>query len=94
MPKDYLASAGRCDRNNERIGTAALPFEFMMNALRLHRGFARELFSARTGLPWSVVASKIDALIARGLLIDDAECIVPTPLGQRFLNDVLGEFLD
>ena len=94
LPKDYLASAGRCERNNERIGTAALPFEFMMNALRLHRGFARELFSARTGLPWSVVASKIDALIARGLLIDDAECIVPTPLGQRFLNDVLGEFLD
>jgi oxygen-independent coproporphyrinogen-3 oxidase len=94
LPKDYLASAGRCDRNNERISTVALPFEFMMNALRLHRGFARELFSARTGLPWAVVASKIDALIARGLLIDDAECIVPTPLGQRFLNDVLGEFLD
>lgn len=93
LPKDYLASGGRCDRNSEHIDTEALPFEFMMNALRLHRGFSRELFSARTGLPWSAVAVKIDALIARGLLHDDAECIVPTPLGQRFLNDVLGEFI-
>jgi len=94
LPKDYLASAGRGERNTEIIAATALPFEFMMNALRLHRGFARDLFSKRTGLPWSKVAPTINALIARGLLMDDDELIVPTPLGQRFLNDVLGEFLD
>jgi oxygen-independent coproporphyrinogen-3 oxidase len=94
LPKDYLASGGRCDRNLEAITASALPFEFMMNALRLNHGFARELFAERTGLPWSTVATKIDALIDRGLLQHDTYTVLPTPMGQRFLNDVLAEFLN
>jgi oxygen-independent coproporphyrinogen-3 oxidase len=94
LPKDYLASRGRCERGTESIDERALPFEFMMNALRLNGGFPRNLFTERTNLPWSVVAGKIDGLIRRGLLRDDTEIIAPTPLGQRFLNDVLAEFLD
>ncbi|MFT3929491.1 MAG: radical SAM family heme chaperone HemW [Spongiibacteraceae bacterium] len=94
LPKDYLVSGGQCDRNNETIANEALPFEFMMNALRLNAGFAKELFTERTGLPWSTVANKIELLIDRGLLRDSDSIIAPTPLGQRFLNDVLGEFLE
>jgi oxygen-independent coproporphyrinogen-3 oxidase len=94
LPKDYLASAGLCERNLEVIPPSSLPFEFMMNALRLNHGFARELFSERTGLPWQTVAKKVTALSNRGLLQEDASYIHPTPLGQRFLNDVLAEFLD
>jgi oxygen-independent coproporphyrinogen-3 oxidase len=94
LPKDYLASGGRCDRGIEAIAANALPFEFMMNALRLHRGFPRAQFTERTGLPWAVVAGKVEALIRRGLLRDSDDIIAPTPLGQRFLNDVLAEFLD
>ncbi len=94
LPKDYLASKGHCDRNSETISTDALPFEFMMNALRLNGGFERKLFTERTGLPWSTVAHKIELLIDRGLLRDSDSIIAPTPLGQRFLNDVLGEFLE
>lgn len=94
LPKDYLASGGRCDRGIEAIDAHALPFEFMMNALRLHRGFARAQFVERTGLPWPTVAAKVDALVRRGLLRDERDTIAPTPLGQRFLNDVLAEFLD
>jgi oxygen-independent coproporphyrinogen-3 oxidase len=94
LPKDYLASQGRCDRGIEQIATNALPFEFMMNALRLHRGFPRAQFGERTGLPWSTVAGKVDTLIRRGLLRDSDDIVAPTPLGQRFLNDVLAEFLD
>lgn len=93
LPKDYLASGGKCERHHEIIGNDALPFEFMMNALRLNGGFAKALFTGHTGLPWSVVAAKIDALITRGLLREDDNAIAPTPLGQRFLNDVLGEFI-
>lgn len=94
LPKDYLASGGQCDRNSEVIATDALAFEFMMNALRLNDGFAKKLFTERTGLPWSCVANKIELLIDRGLLRDSDSIIAPTPLGQRFLNDVLGEFLE
>jgi oxygen-independent coproporphyrinogen-3 oxidase len=94
LPKDYLASGGRCDRGIESIAANALPFEFMMNALRLHRGFPRAQFTERTGLPWPAVAGKVEALIRRGLLRDSDDIIAPTPLGQRFLNDVLAEFLD
>ena len=65
----------------------------MLNALRLNDGFAQALFTERTGLPWSTVAGRIEALIDRGLLRETDEHIAPTPLGQRFLNDVLGEFL-
>lgn len=93
LPKDYLVSGGKCERNSEAIATEALPFEFMMNALRLNEGFAKELFTELTGLPWSDVNHKIELLIDRGLLRDDDSVIAPTPLGQRFLNDVLGEFL-
>ena len=94
LPKDYLASSGKCDRNNEMIAQEALPFEFMMNALRLNNGFAKELFTERTGLPWQMVAHKVELLIGRGLLAQAADIVAPTALGQRFLNDVLAEFLD
>jgi oxygen-independent coproporphyrinogen-3 oxidase len=94
LPKDYLDSAGRCARNAEAVEHAELPFEFMLNALRLTEGFARDLYSARTGLPWADVAPKVAALVNRGLLQESAQTIAPTALGQRFLNDVISRFLD
>jgi putative oxygen-independent coproporphyrinogen III oxidase len=94
LPKDYLASHGLCERGTEAISTNALPFEFMMNALRLNHGVPRALFAERTHLPWSTVTNKVEGLIRRGLLRDSDDVIAPTPLGQRFLNDVLAEFLD
>jgi len=94
LPKDYLASGGHCERGTEAIAAHALPFEFMMNALRLNGGVPRALFTEHTNLPWSAVAHKVDGLVRRGLLRDSDDVIAPTPLGQRFLNDVLAEFLD
>ena len=94
LPKDYLASAGKCDRNSEAISSEALPFEFMMNALRLNAGVSQTLFTEHTGLPWSTVAHKVDLLIGRGLLAETGGILAPTTIGQRFLNDVLAEFLD
>jgi oxygen-independent coproporphyrinogen-3 oxidase len=94
LPKDYLAGGGRGDRNAEPIASGDLPFEFMINALRLHAGFPRALYTERTGLPWASAAAGVEALIARGLLRADADTIAPTALGRRFLNDVLTEFLN
>jgi len=83
----------------QQIATDQLPFEFMLNVLRLLEGFERGLFESRTGLPWSSVDAAVVSLLGRGLLAltDGVELattrIQPTVLGVRFLNEVLLEFL-
>ena len=70
-----------------------LPFEFMMNALRLNEGVPAALFEERTGLPLIVCASTLERARAQGLLETDAARLKPTLQGQRFLNDLLELFL-
>lgn len=71
--------------NQERI------VEFMMNALRLVDGVSIELFQTRTGMPWSAVAPTWQTLQDRGL-VEPARCAT-TPLGLRYLDSVVAEFL-
>ncbi len=70
-----------------------LPFEFMMNALRLSAGVPAALFVERTGLPLTVCAAELEAARDHGLLEPDAARLRPTLQGQRFLNDLLELFL-
>jgi len=70
-----------------------LPFEFMLNALRLTSGFERVLFDSRTGLKWSEVAPIVERLESRGLMYREGSRWAATPLGARFLNDLLVRFL-
>ena len=70
-----------------------LPFEFMMNALRLNEGVPAALFEERTGLPLSVCAVALGEARARGLLEHDPNRLKPTLWGQRYLNDLLELFL-
>ena len=70
-----------------------LPFEFMMNALRLTDGVPAALFEERTGLPLRVCAPALERAHAQGLLERDATRLRPTVQGQRFLNDLLALFL-
>ncbi|MDO8291683.1 MAG: radical SAM family heme chaperone HemW [Gallionella sp.] len=70
-----------------------LAFEFMMNALRLNEGFASVLFNERTSLPLLGIRREMEEAVQRGLLFTDHQRIAPTPLGQRFLNDLLEIFL-
>ena len=87
-PRRYQAGApGAMTRR--RVPGADLPFEFMMNALRLADGFEARLFSERTGLDWDAVRANLERLAARGLLVMDESMCKPTPLGLRFLNDML-----
>jgi putative oxygen-independent coproporphyrinogen III oxidase len=91
-PRRY--QAGSPDAISRRtLPPADLPFEFMMNVLRLSQGFEIELFEARTGLEWSSLRPQLASLEARGLLVIDGRMCVPTRLGLRFLNDVLLSFL-
>jgi oxygen-independent coproporphyrinogen-3 oxidase len=70
-----------------------LPFEFMMNALRLGAGVPAGLFEERTGLPLTVCAAELEAARVSGLLEPDTARLRPTLQGQRFLNDLLELFL-
>jgi oxygen-independent coproporphyrinogen-3 oxidase len=92
-PRRYLASGAAAAPLPLPVAPADLPFEFMMNALRLVQGFDATLFQARTGLGWHTVAPRLSALAERGLLIADGPNWRATELGQRFLNDAIGAFL-
>jgi oxygen-independent coproporphyrinogen-3 oxidase len=70
-----------------------LPFEFLMNALRLTHGVDAELFSQRTGLPLENLAGARREAEQRGLLQVEPTRLVATPRGQLFLNDLLQYFL-
>ncbi len=94
-PMAYMAQAaeGRAVSQDTEVARADLPFEFMMNALRLKDGFARHLFSERTGLPWSAVHEGVEQAVQRGWLQRDADRLRPTERGFDFLNDVVALFL-
>ncbi len=95
-PERYLAAAAHGDFVQERreVGVADLPFEFMMNALRLTDGVPAALFAARTGIPLAALAGPLAEARDRGLLEPDKERLRPTLQGRRFLNDLLQIFLD
>lgn len=93
-PRDYLEHAREQPIQQEAaVSVAELPFEFMMNALRLTQGFAARLFEERTGLPLSVVRRELDEAEHLGLLARTVAHIAPTLRGQRFLNDLLQLFM-
>ena len=75
------------------IPAAELPFEFMLNALRLVEGFPLELFTERTGLPFTAMRLGLERGEQQGLLERDLKTIRPTERGQRFLNELLALFL-
>lgn len=75
------------------VAAAELPFEFMLNALRLTQGVDSASFSERTGLPWEAIARPVAEASQRGWLVDDPRRLQATPLGYRFLNDLQSLFL-
>ena len=79
---------------DEYLSAQRLPFDFMLNALRLNEGVPLSLFEARTGLPRDVIAPQLGKAHANGWLEPDPDWLRPTELGRRFANDVIGLFLD
>jgi len=84
--------AGRIMRE-QTLTVAELPFEFMLNALRLVQGVPATLFEERTSLSLLAVAPIIRKAVERGLLESDPMTIRPTERGQAFLNDLQAMFL-
>ena len=88
-----LAGLGHHVTSSEEIARGDLPFEFMLNALRLHEGVAASLFEERTGISIAHIARPLEAAVDRGLLDPDPTRLKATPLGWRFLNDLQEMFL-
>ncbi|HER35469.1 MAG: oxygen-independent coproporphyrinogen III oxidase-like protein [Halothiobacillaceae bacterium] len=93
-PNQYLELAGQPENIDAHdIGRKEIPFEFMLNALRLTEGFPVSLFQERTGMPIAVVSETLRGLETDHLIDWDIQTIRPTERGLRFLNDVLERFL-
>ena len=75
------------------VVAAELPFEFMLNALRLKAGVPSYFFQDRTGLSIARIGRQIERAVALGLLDSDPTRLVATPQGWRFLNDLQELFL-
>jgi oxygen-independent coproporphyrinogen-3 oxidase len=87
------ALAGHCLAQETQLSRTDLPFEFMLNALRLKEGFQPQLFLERTGLPLSAIESGLQEAQAKGLLERDLTRIKPSVRGFDFLNDLQALFL-
>jgi putative oxygen-independent coproporphyrinogen III oxidase len=94
-PLGYLKAALEGDAvwETRDVAEAELPFEFMLNALRLTEGFPVTLFAQRTGLALNAIEPQLAQAERAGLLERDHARIAPTARGQRFLNDLLEVFL-
>ena len=94
-PALYMAQAlaGRPLAQEQEIARADLPFEFMLNALRLVDGFVLQDFSDRTGLSLAAINPTLDKALDLGLLSRDLKRAWPTARGLDFLNDLQAMFL-
>jgi putative oxygen-independent coproporphyrinogen III oxidase len=92
-PKSYLAQKNNFLGEEKSILTKDLPFEFMLNALRLHQRIPFELFQQRTGLAFSNIETLISQAQQQGLLKYDAVAMETTALGKRFYNNLLTMFI-
>ena len=94
-PGRYMeqALAGHCLAQDEEVSRADLPFEFMLNALRLKDGFALQLFSERTGLAITAIQAALEQAQAQGLIVRDLARVTPSVRGFDFLSDLQSLFL-
>lgn len=93
QPSDYLNSKKPFLAGHSVLVADDLPFEFLMNALRLTEGVQPKLFSERTGLPTQALHEGLTQARQRGLLCEDPERLAASAQGQLFLNDLLQIFL-
>ncbi len=96
QPRDYqaqVAVAQQAFGERRIVAAAELPFEFMLNALRLNEGFRIEDYEGRTGLKMEDLKSPLQQAQSRDLLQRSADGWQATGLGRRFLNDLQAGFL-
>ena len=94
-PETYMenAIAKKARSSEKRLTEEDIIFEFMLNHMRLKQGFTKELFEARTFLPFSKIENRLLQLIKDGLMQKDEDYYVTTGKGWLFVNDIVNYFL-
>ena len=92
-PKLYMDNAGQALAQDDEVARAELPFEFMLNALRLKEGFALQDFYERTGLGIGAIQAGLAEAERKGLVERDFAHVRPTARGFDFLSDLQSLFL-
>lgn len=94
-PETYMkeAQCGSAIQEMHDVSLGDLPFEFMMNTMRLCDGIPLSLYEQRTGLPLAGLLPTLNRVEALGLIARDWQTLRPTLRGQRFLNELLQQFL-
>ena len=94
-PALYMSKslAGLAVAQENEVSRADLPFEFMLNALRLREGFKLQDFVEKTGLPFTAIQKGLDEAERKGLIERDFVHVRPTERGFDFLNDLQALFL-
>ena len=93
---DHALDTARAERavaQSTEVARSELPFEFMLNALRLRHGFSLADFTERTGLPVTAIQAALAKAEAKGLVTRDFQRVVPTERGFDFLSDLQTLFL-
>ncbi|MGN5518328.1 radical SAM family heme chaperone HemW [Halopseudomonas sp. Lyrl_26] len=93
QPKDYLNPQTPWLAGSKRLSAEELPFDFLMNALRLVEGVPSAWYQQRTGQSLAAIAPLLDKAVQRGLLEPWQQQLRPTEQGRLFLNDLLEMFL-
>jgi putative oxygen-independent coproporphyrinogen III oxidase len=93
MDKALSANPWDCMVNETEVSRTDLPFEFMLNALRLTGGFALADFADRTGLAFTSIQKQLEEAEAKGLIERDFTHVRPTTRGLDFLSDLQALFL-
>ena len=95
QPKQYLdkANQGKFRSSSKQLEVGDLPFEFMLNALRLKDGVDPAVYQERTGQPLSSIKELVNQVKTSGLLLNTHDKIVCTERGWQFLDDTLSAFL-
>ncbi|MBJ7372461.1 MAG: radical SAM family heme chaperone HemW [Pseudomonas sp.] len=94
LPKDYLNPAKSFQAGEKSLSNDEMPFEFLMNALRLTAGVESRLYPERTGLSLETLAEGRRQAEQSGLLQVEPSRLAATERGQLFLNDLLQQFLN
>ena len=96
-PETYMQameSKGNALIESREVSAKDLPFEFMLNTLRLTNGVETKTFSERTGLPLHVISKGLEEASKKGLLDDNPTALKATALGLRYLNNLQEMFLE
>ena len=94
-PAEYMqaVNVGNANQTTARLAAADVPFEFMLNALRLNRGFTMDLYEQHSGLKMSAILPVIELAIEQGLVEYNNNHYLPTNRGRQYLNNLIEMFL-